>query len=120
MIDGRSIRRAGALFGVAMLGSLFAWSPGCAGAEPRDLSSAARQSGAPPALQRACQLADRRCSRCHPIDRVMVAGVLQPADWSDYVRRMRLTPGSGITAREEPVIIRCLVVQRSSGEQASR
>lgn len=119
MIDGRSIRRAGAFLAAAVLVSLMAWSPGCAGAEPRDLTSAARQSGAAPALQRACQLADRRCSRCHPIDRVMIAGVREPSDWSDYVRRMRLTPGSGISAREEPVILRCLVT-RSFGSQERR
>lgn len=119
MIDGRWIRCAGAVLAAAMLGSLVAASPGCAGSEPRDLTSAARQSGAVPALQRACQLADRRCSRCHPIDRVMMAGVREASEWSDYVRRMRLTPGSGITAREEPVIVRCLV-QRSFGRQESR
>ena len=120
MIDGRSIRRTGAFVAAALLGPLIAaWSPGCAGTEPRDLSSAALQSGATPSVQRACQLADRRCSRCHPIDRVLVAGVREPADWRDYVRRMRLTPGSGITAGEEPVIVRCLV-QRSFGRQESQ
>jgi hypothetical protein len=119
MIDRRSVRCAGAVLAAAVLGSLVAGSPGCAGSEPRDLTSAARQSGAAPALQRACQLADRRCSRCHPIDRVMVVGVRELSDWSDYVRRMRLTPGSGITAREEPVILRCLV-QRSFGRQERR
>jgi hypothetical protein len=119
MTDGRAMRCAGAVLAAALIGSLVAGSPGCAGSEPRDLTSAARQSGAAPALQRACQLADRRCSRCHPIDRVMVAGVREPSEWSDYVRRMRLTPGSGITAREEPVIVRCLV-QRSFGREENR
>ena len=116
MISSASIRRAGALLTAAMIGPLLMWSPSCAGAEPRDLTSAARQSGAAPSLERACQLADRRCSRCHPIDRVLLAGVDDPSDWSDYVRRMRLTPGSGIKAGEEPVIVRCLV-EHSFGQE---
>ncbi|HWM86876.1 MAG TPA: hypothetical protein VNO33_13580 [Kofleriaceae bacterium] len=89
---------------------------GCAGAEPRGLAPAARQAGAAPSLQRACELADRRCARCHPIDRVLTAHVSGPEDWSSYVRRMRLTPGSGISKSEEPVIVRCLV-QHSFGDR---
>jgi len=107
----------GALVAVAILAGPYA--SGCASSDPRDLSSAARQSGASPSLERACRLADRRCSRCHPIEVVLVAGVHEPADWSNYVRRMRLTPGSGIAAGEEPVIVRCLV-EHSFGARVSR
>jgi cytochrome c5 len=107
------------LIAAGLLAAAISWAAACAGTEPRDLSSAARQAGAAPSLQRACELADRRCSRCHPIERVLIAGVHEPADWENYVHRMRLTPGSGITAREEPAIVRCLV-QHSFGEQARR
>ena len=107
------------LIPAAFLVAAISLGAGCGGSEPPDLSSAARQAGANASLQRACQLADRRCSRCHPIERVLVAGVREPADWENYVHRMRLTPGSGITAREEPAIVRCLV-QHSFGPQVRR
>jgi hypothetical protein len=114
-------RRGGPLMvlGAAVMIAALSWAAGCGGTEPRDLSSAARQSGADVSLQKACQLADRRCSHCHPIDRVLVAGVREPADWENYVHRMRLTPGSGINAREEPAIVRCLVTH-SFGAQVRR
>jgi hypothetical protein len=61
--------------------------------------------GAPPPIQQACELAARRCSQCHTLDRVVDAHVTA---WQPYVRRMRLMPGSGIPSSEEPVIVRCL------------
>lgn len=116
-----TIRRGGPrmVLGAAVMIAALSLAAGCGGQEPRDLSGAARLAGADVSLQKACQLADRRCSHCHPIDRVLVAGVREPADWENYVHRMRLTPGSGITAREEPAIVRCLV-QHSFGAQVRR
>jgi hypothetical protein len=107
------------VWGCALAAAALWAAQACAGAEPRGLAPAARQAGATPSLQRACVLADRRCSRCHPIERVLVAHVSEPAEWSDYVHRMRLTPGSGISAREEPIILRCLL-EHSFGPQARR
>ena len=64
---------------------------------------------APAALRTDCAIAERRCSRCHPLDRITNTRVASPAGWHTYVRRMRLTPGSGIPLSEEPAIVRCLV-----------
>ena len=107
------------VWGCALTAAALLAVQACAGSEPRGLAPAARQAGADPSMQRACRLADRRCSRCHPIDRVLFAHVTEPAEWADYVHRMRLTPGSGISAREEPIILRCLL-EHSFGPQARR
>ena len=64
---------------------------------------------APGGLRTECSIAERRCSRCHPLDRIVDARVASPAGWQSYVRRMRLTPGSGIPVTDEPAIVRCLV-----------
>ncbi len=64
---------------------------------------------APAALRIDCAIAERRCSRCHPLDRITNTRVASPAGWQSHVRRMRLTPGSGIPSYEEPGIVRCLV-----------
>jgi hypothetical protein len=77
--------------------------------EPRGFGVVAGERGADRELARACRLAEKRCSRCHPLDRVLDARVSDPADWEAYVRRMRQTPGSGIRAGEEPTLVRCLV-----------
>ena len=66
-------------------------------------------SAAPAALQTDCAIAERRCSRCHPLDRITNTRVASPAGWQSYARRMRLTPSSGIPLSEEPAIVRCLV-----------
>jgi hypothetical protein len=63
----------------------------------------------PPEVASACELANQRCSHCHPIDRVLRAHISEPSDWRRYVHRMRLMPASGIPPREEPIITRCLV-----------
>ena len=64
---------------------------------------------APAALRTDCSVAERRCSRCHPLDRITNTRVAAPSGWQSYVRRMRLTPGSGIPRADEPAIVRCLV-----------
>jgi hypothetical protein len=104
---------AGAVLAALLLGAL------ACGGEPRGLGVFARKGGVDRSLERACTLTERRCSRCHPIDRVLAAEVSDPGDWEAYVRRMRRTPGSGILAEEEPVIVRCLV-HHSFGPQVSR
>ena len=73
----------------------------------------ALESGAPNPITAACALAGRRCSRCHTIDRVERAHISQPEAWREYVRRMRLMPGSGIPPEEELAIVQCLVFRTS-------
>ena len=74
-------------------------------------------STAPAEIRADCAIAERRCSRCHPLDRITNTRVTSPGGWQSYVRRMRLTPGSGIPMSEEPAIVRCLVF-RSFGSPA--
>jgi len=64
---------------------------------------------APVAIRADCALAERRCTRCHTIDRILSARVVSPAHWQAYVHRMRLQPQSGIPADEESPILQCLV-----------
>jgi hypothetical protein len=73
--------------------------------------------GASAEIQDACRLAAVRCSRCHPIDRVLFARVESPQHWEWYVARMRRQPSSGITEVEAATIVRCLVT-RSFGAAA--
>jgi hypothetical protein len=62
-------------------------------------------ASAPAAIRADCELAARRCSACHTLDRVLSA----PAEPAITVRRMRLMPGSGILLAEEPAIVDCLL-----------
>jgi hypothetical protein len=64
---------------------------------------------ATPALRAACAVAERKCTRCHSLDRVLVAQVMRPKQWEIYVGRMRRMTASGITAHDAPPIVRCLV-----------
>ncbi len=68
-----------------------------------------------PALRHDCELAERRCARCHSIERVERAQIVVPRQWRDYVHRMRLMPGSNVPPDEERPITRCLVF-RTSGQ----
>jgi hypothetical protein len=63
----------------------------------------------PPAeVQHACAVATAKCSRCHPIDRVVVARGIGVGKWQMYVEQMRLKPSSGISLRDADVIFQCL------------
>lgn len=66
------------------------------------------EPGAPAELTEACRLADYRCSRCHPIERVLHARVESFEQWGAVVHRMRLQQGSAISDSDEPTIVRCL------------
>jgi hypothetical protein len=89
------------------------------GSEPRGFGVVAGVDGADRSLERACRLTERRCTRCHTLDRVIHAQVGDPADWEAYVSRMRRTPGSGILAQDEGPLVRCLV-HHSFGAQVGR
>jgi hypothetical protein len=88
---------------------------GCgAGEAPGRVLTAGRSP--PPEIADACDLASRRCSRCHPLERLLLAHVATPGNWVWYVDRMRHQPESGITEPEGRVIVRCLVF-RSFGPE---
>ncbi len=63
----------------------------------------------PAEIEAACELAASRCTRCHTIDRVLLARVESPQHWHLYVERMRRQPGSGFSEAEGHTITRCLV-----------
>lgn len=81
---------------------------GCqpSGAQPRLVLD---DPGAPADLQRACALAEDRCSRCHTLERVAHAEIASPAHWQDQIARMRRLAGSAISRRDGDDISRCLV-----------
>jgi hypothetical protein len=62
----------------------------------------------PPEITQACTLASKRCSHCHPIDRVIVTRGIGARRWQMYVEQMRLKPSSGISVEDAEVIFRCL------------
>lgn len=62
----------------------------------------------PPEIQDACELATRRCARCHPIERVVVSRGIGAARWEMYIEQMRLKPSSGISPGDAQIIFRCL------------
>lgn len=82
---------------------------GCGGSEHIPLDREQDRDQITPELRSACQLAERRCSHCHSLDRILVARVSRPEQWSRYVERMRRMPSSGIARHESPIIVRCLV-----------
>jgi hypothetical protein len=98
----------------AVLTSLFAtfWSCWLPGPPPSLLPD---DTTAPEEIREACSLTSRKCTRCHTIDRVLVAPVATPRQWEIHVERMRRMPSSGISESDAVVIVRCLV-HRSFGE----
>src|SRR5262249_19560022 len=87
----------------AVFAALFVAS--CADA-PRGLLTGAPN---PPAeVQQACTVTVAKCSRCHPIDRVVVARGIGVGRWQMYIEQMRLKPSSGISLRDADVIFQCL------------
>jgi hypothetical protein len=64
---------------------------------------------APTEIREACAVTERKCSRCHTIDRVIVAQVSSPQHWEVYVNRMRRMAASGISEDDVGVVLRCLV-----------
>lgn len=72
----------------------------------------------PSDVEDACRLAASRCTRCHSIDRVILARVESPEHWHNYVERMRRQPQSGISMDDGEVITRCLVFRSFDAERA--
>jgi hypothetical protein len=73
--------------------------------------------GAPEQLRADCALAGRKCTQCHPVQRVLMADIDSPKHWQRYVARMRLQPGSNIGPKDAVRIERCLIY-RSFGPDA--
>jgi len=60
-------------------------------------------------VQEGCELAYRKCTRCHTIERLMATKPSDAHAWRRYVRRMRMMPSAAIQVSEEPKIVQCLV-----------
>ena len=60
-------------------------------------------------VKEGCQIAQKKCTRCHTIERLLVTSPSDPHGWRRYVRRMRLMPSASIETNEEPKIVKCLV-----------
>jgi len=93
-----------------------AFTGACSGGAPRGNPLISGFDNMPEDVREACDLARVRCTRCHTIERPLRARVKDPSHWQRYVRRMRLQPDSGISARDEPTLVRCLVF-RSFGDE---
>jgi hypothetical protein len=62
----------------------------------------------PEEIRSACAVAEVRCSKCHPIERLKLARVDKPEHWRLYVNRMRRQPASGISEGDAKTILSCL------------
>ena len=80
----------------ALLG---ACAEGAAGVPPEQV---------PPDLRADYQVFAVRCSKCHSLSRPLQSGITDDRHWASYIARMRLQPGSGITADDAPRILRFL------------
>jgi hypothetical protein len=72
---------------------------------------------APAEIREACTVTAVKCTRCHSIDRVLVAQVSSPHQWEAYVARMRRMTASGITEEDMPRIVQCLVYRSGRNRQ---
>jgi hypothetical protein len=97
---------------------LVALSIGCVGIDGDSATPTLARPHDPADITAACAVADRRCTQCHSLDRVLAFAPDAPNDWQLYVRRMRLTPGSAISSTDESTIVRCLQF-RSFGSVAT-
>jgi cytochrome c2 len=57
-------------------------------------------SGYPPDMQARYDLFERRCTRCHELERPLNARVGE-GGWGKYVQRMARHPAAGISAQEQ-------------------
>jgi hypothetical protein len=88
---------------------------GCVGGDtdPLRVMATPQPEAMPADIGADCDLAARRCTRCHTIDRVLNARIGEPDEWRRYVHRMRLMPSSAIAPDEEFPIAKCLVFRTS-------
>ncbi len=62
----------------------------------------------PPEVRADYDVFAHKCSKCHSLARPLQSGITDDEQWSNYVRRMRRQPGSGISPDDETVILRFL------------
>jgi hypothetical protein len=96
----RSAGRAGSAAWVAVL-----FVAACADASHGLLSGT---SAASVEIQQACAFATRKCTHCHPIERVVLTRGVGLPRWQMYIEQMRRKPSSGISLSDADVIFRCL------------
>lgn len=68
----------------------------------------ANPAAAPPDLRLACDLTERRCTRCHTLDRVVRWDAQTREQWAPLVSRMRRMSSSGISIADADQVVRCL------------
>lgn len=77
----------------------------------------------PAEIRADCEIVVERCSKCHALDRVLVARIDSREHWDLYVQRMRRMPGSGISSADADAAVNCLAYRsslRSGGEQPTQ
>lgn len=100
----------------SMLVALAALSGACSGSQSGENRLLRGYESAPDSVREGCNIAQRKCTRCHTMDQLLANNASTPEGWRLYVHRMRLMPGAGIQASEEPKIVTCLVY-RTFGEE---
>ncbi|MGE0546223.1 MAG: hypothetical protein AB7R00_04150 [Kofleriaceae bacterium] len=108
-------------------GSIVVWCSGAivaialivVGCSQQRISLLPDQAKTPPSLRKACALAERKCSRCHGLERIQLAHHSR-AEWRAYVDRMRVMPGSGITSGDSDVILKCLDFISTENRRSNR
>jgi hypothetical protein len=100
----------------SLMVALAAMSIGCSGAQSGGNPLTRGMESPSETVLEGCDLAQKKCTRCHTMDRLLATKVGTPDTWRLYVHRMRMMPGAGIRAPEEPKIVKCLVF-RSFGSE---
>jgi hypothetical protein len=93
---------------------------GCKAGDVRSVALLGEQKDVPAEIRKACSLTAHKCSKCHPLERLELAAVSTEQHWRDYVERMRLQPGSGITPDDARVIVSCLVYRSFGAKEVSQ
>ena len=82
---------------------LLLWAVGCGNQGGR-----VTQTSLPPDLRADYETFTRNCGKCHSLARALNAPIRDVKQWDVYVAKMMRTPGSGISGREAPGILRFL------------
>jgi cytochrome c5 len=74
---------------------------------------------ATPELRAACELTERKCTRCHPIGKIFAIDVTSREEWEPIVDRMRRNSASTISMEDAQIVLTCLEqvqVSRAPGD----
>jgi hypothetical protein len=91
---------------------------GCGQSPPRQ-TLISNEDRATPDLRAACELTEKKCTRCHPLGKIFAIDVTTREEWEPIVDRMRRNSASTISIQDAQVVLTCLEqvqVSRAPGD----